>query len=349
MPSCTRCGQTIVDPYSRCASCGHDTTALRTEDDGRFALSTDDTFSMDDTLSVDDGFSPDSVFPDDPPAARWPPAPDHETFAVPRTETVLVSAHVAAVSDAPGDRSEPAVDGDTAPAGAESTQEPPNVGVDAPMAAGQPPATPPGRSRTLVLGIAAAVIGGAVAVVMFVGSRPAPRADVRQTPEVEVQAASVVPAARAPLPAAAPRWSGENVGRWVGNNRRSIAFELPADNTVAVWMKRVRPLLVVRCLDRTTEVFVYTESAAAIEPQDDDHTVRLSFDDEPAETERWPDAAAHDALFAPDGEAFARRLARAGRLRFSFTPHNAAPVEARFELRGFDELVDPLARTCRWK
>jgi hypothetical protein len=349
MPSCTRCGQTIVDPYSRCASCGHDTTALRAEEDGRFALSTDDTFSMDDTRSMDDGFSPDTAFPDDPPAAVWPPAPDHETFAVPRTETVLVSAHGAPVSDVPGDRPEPPTVDEIARAVTGSDKAPAGFGVGAPMAAGLPPAAPPARSRALVLGIAAAAIGGALVVVMFVGSRPAPGAGVRRTPAVEVQAASVVPAARAPLPAAAPRWSGENVGRWVGNNRRSIAFELPADNTVAVWMKRVRPLLVVRCLDRTTEVFVYTESAAAIEPQDDEHTVRLAFDDEPAETERWPDAAAHDALFAPDGEAFARRLARAGRLRFSFTPHNAAPVEARFELRGFDKLVDPLARTCRWK
>jgi hypothetical protein len=130
---------------------------------------------------------------------------------------------------------------------------------------------------------------------------------------------------------------------------KNVVLELPAENKVPVWLKHARPMLVVRCMGKSTEVFVFTDSAAAIEPQDEDHTVHVGFDKDPASTERWPDSIEHDALFAPDGEAFARRLARAQTMRFSFSPHNALPVEAHFNVSGFGELIEPVATRCGWK
>jgi hypothetical protein len=111
-------------------------------------------------------------------------------------------------------------------------------------------------------------------------------------------------------------------------------------------MREVRPLLVVRCLPKTTEVFVFTQSAALIEAQTEDHTVVYSFDDEPETRELWPDAAEHDALFAPDGAAFAKRLMTARTLRFGFTPHNAAPVTAHFHVSGLRDMAEPAANNC---
>ena len=82
----------------------------------------------------------------------------------------------------------------------------------------------------------------------------------------------------------------------------------------------------VRCLAHKADAFVFTDSPARIEPEDENHTVRVAFDDEPDATQRWMDSEEHDALFAPDGAAFARRLAQSAHLRFGFTPHNAPPV-----------------------
>lgn len=327
MASCARCGQTIADPYGRCASCGHD-IAARAGDDDAFVLSVPD-----ETL-------------DAPSGELWPEPSADEAFAMPRTEETLVhSAPGATPADPLRDPFEtPGPDGLPPEPGGE-----PAAGSLPPSPAHAPFQPPPaaGWNRALTLGIVGTAVAGGLAMVVVLRSHPTPPHGA--TPPVDVQAASVVPAVRAALPSTVRQWSRETTGRWVGNYRRSLAFELPAENTVAVWMKRVRPLLIVRCLDGATEVFVYTDSAARIEPQDDNHTVGLAFDDEPARAERWPDAAGHDALFAPDGEALARRLARAGQMRFAFTPHNAAPVEARFDLRGFDDVVDPLARACRWK
>ena len=144
-------------------------------------------------------------------------------------------------------------------------------------------------------------------------------------------------------------WSSQRRAFWTGNARNSSAFELPAENIVPIWLNQVRPLLIVRCMSKRTEAFVFTGSALKIEQQTEDHTVRFSFDAEQPTTMRWPDSAEHDALFAPDAAAFAQRLMHAQTLRFGYTPHNAEPVEARFEVRGLTELIEPVAKECGWK
>ncbi|HEX6065438.1 MAG TPA: hypothetical protein VFZ04_14505, partial [Longimicrobiales bacterium] len=78
----------------------------------------------------------------------------------------------------------------------------------------------------------------------------------------------------------------------------------------------------------------------------DAHTVSLRFDGQPPSSEKWPDSADHDALFAPDGAAFAARLAAAREFEFGFVPHNAAPVVARFSVAGLMPLLQPASKHC---
>lgn len=92
------------------------------------------------------------------------------------------------------------------------------------------------------------------------------------------------------------------------------------------------------------DVFVFTDSAARIEPDTLDHTVRIGFDDEVEQPAMWPDADTHDALFAPDGGALARRLTAARVLRFGFTPHNAEPVMMQFPVAGLAPLLARAAK-----
>jgi hypothetical protein len=160
--------------------------------------------------------------------------------------------------------------------------------------------------------------------------------------------------ARAAAPPRSPvtttrTWNAGNGAYWAGNRRGSAAFELEAENTVPVWMRTVRPTLVVRCMARSTQVFVVTETAMKIESQTEDHTVTFSLDDQPEENERWPDSDEHDSLFAPDGAAFAKRLMQARAFRFRFTPHNADPVTAVFNVAGLAPHVESAARECGWK
>ena len=149
-------------------------------------------------------------------------------------------------------------------------------------------------------------------------------------------------------PAPLPTWVGRRQAGWARDGSKTITFELRARNEVPVWMTHARPNLVVRCLSHATEVFVETGSAASIEPQDGAHTVRVQVDDGPIEVQQWSDSVSQQELFAPNGLVLARRIARAHRLRFGFTPYNAKPVVADFPVDGFDQLAPLVGRTCGW-
>jgi hypothetical protein len=134
----------------------------------------------------------------------------------------------------------------------------------------------------------------------------------------------------------APKWIRTRQPGWASDGSRIIGFELEAENDVRVWMKRVRPVLAVRCLGRRVETFVITDSATSIESTTDQHTVHVSFDGEAGSDELWLDSESNRELFAPDGAALADRLSHAQIMRFGFTPYSAAPVVADFDVRGFE-------------
>jgi hypothetical protein len=212
-------------------------------------------------------------------------------------------------------------------------------------------ANPPGRKATLSgvewLAGGLAIVGAGLTTLAVLTARGAPAAGV--TAAVTTAAGAAAQTRGLTMPAGSgPGWAANDT-RWVGNARRSLAFEVPAVNKVSVWMRDVQPMLVVRCMAGTVDVFVYTSSAAAIESQTEDHTVRYAFDEEAETRELWPDSSEHDALFAPDGAAFARRLMDVRAFRFGFTPHNAAPATAHFQVSGLRERLAPAVKECGWK
>jgi hypothetical protein len=147
-----------------------------------------------------------------------------------------------------------------------------------------------------------------------------------------------------------PRWTSRRVSVDGRAQPRAITFELVADKDVAVWQRLVRPVLTVRCLAGTTEVFVLTNSAASFERDTRQNTVKLSFDDGDALAQMWEPSVKHDALFAPDGNALAHQIARAESMSFTFTPFNAPPAVATFSVAGFTAQLQPAARkSCGWK
>jgi hypothetical protein len=146
----------------------------------------------------------------------------------------------------------------------------------------------------------------------------------------------------------ASKWNTNN-REWLVNNKKGVAFDLRSVNRVDIWLGQSQPMLVVRCESGRLQTFVYTASALQMEAEDEKHTVRISIDDAPEVTERWADASDHDALFAPDGAAFARSLTQARTLKFGYTPHNAPSAVAEFPVSGLGDLLDTAARQCGWK
>jgi hypothetical protein len=220
------------------------------------------------------------------------------------------------------------------------------------------PAPPPPSSLKPVhlVAVAAAVAGGALATMLVMDAQPSaettPRPLARATPAAPApprpDPSATAAATPAIDPAAPVKWSSNAQARWVHPSRTSAAFELHAERPVAVWNDTVTPTLVVRCTKGRVDAFIYTGSAARIEPDDDNHTVALAFDDRADARERWPDSVEHDALFAPDGRTLADRLSSARSFRFTFTPHNAGPATAHFDVRGLREKM-AATKACQKK
>ena len=119
-----------------------------------------------------------------------------------------------------------------------------------------------GRSWSLALIGGAGVAACVLAMVVVQSLRPV----ASEQPIEALRPAAPSPVAAAPVveAAPAPTWVGNRQATWANDGSKTVAFELRASNDVTVWMARVRPLLVVRCLYRTTEVFVAIKSAAKI-------------------------------------------------------------------------------------
>jgi len=230
-----------------------------------------------------------------------------------------------------------------------SAAPPPALAKPPLMSAALPPvsAAPAVSRRRLIAGVAAAVVVVLLAAGMMAARGPS-RAEARAAAPVAppTRAASSPTAASVPSSTtnATQTWNAEK--KWLGGYRRGAAFELPAENVVKTWFGPARPSLVVRCISHNIEAFVFTGSPMKIETRAAGKTVNLFIDDQAMQTERWPDSDDHDALFAPDGAAFAKRLLNARMLRFGYSPHNSPDVVAQFQVEGLQPLMTAAAKEC---
>jgi len=220
------------------------------------------------------------------------------------------------------------------------------------------PSPRPGRTREShrVPQWSIAVLGGAgvlavVAAVLAFGWLHAQTPDPAPPAQTIVPKPSVMPHGSPAIVEPSPRqqWQGRRQASWASDGSKTISFELQASDDVPVWMAKVRPQLVVRCVSRATEVFVALGSAASVEQQSGRHTVQIQVDDDPVIVQQWSDSESSHELFAPDGPLLTRVLADARRLRFGFTPFNSPPVVVDFSVEGFDALAPLVARTCGWR
>ncbi|MGH9745214.1 MAG: type VI secretion system-associated protein TagO [Candidatus Acidiferrales bacterium] len=190
----------------------------------------------------------------------------------------------------------------------------------------------------------AVVVGAALLVLWvlgkFVASSPHPNA---------ASAAST----NADQPITADRWVVKE-DKSPMDDSRTVVLSLESEDVIQGPLGAKRPSLIIRCQEGKTDTYVVTRMAASVEEDYDggprlDHTVKIRFDDGNAIEERWDESGAHDALFiGADGKEFVRTLAHTQRLTFQFTPFNANPAIARFDLRGLDAHLGRVADACRW-
>ena len=209
-----------------------------------------------------------------------------------------------------------------------------------------------GVGSLMLLASSMRVPEGAGDVAKPVAATPATSANAAEAPAAAVDnAVAAAPVAREPVDEPAdrvpkPRWTAAANSRKAGYGT-NIVFELAADQDIEVWRKRVRPVLTMRCTARTTEVFIVTQAPAAIEDKTNRHSVKVAFDGHEPVDQMWEHSIDHDALFALNGPAMMRQIARSRAMSFSFAPFNAPPATVTFTTAGFDVHQKAAAGKCR--
>ena len=212
-------------------------------------------------------------------------------------------------------------------------------------------ARPPANQLTLMIVGAAGMLAGIACVLAFTwlrGDAPVQTAAAASAPTVPAAATKPVsPTVTDSGPA--PTWTGRPTPSWANDGSKTVSFQLEATGEVPVWMSRVRPALVVRCLSRATQAYVVIGTSTRFEEDTYRRTVRLQWDDGPEMAHQWKTSESGQELFAPDGIAFVQQLTQAHRLRFGFAPFNAKPATVEFIVAGFEPLARVIASTCGWR
>jgi len=130
---------------------------------------------------------------------------------------------------------------------------------------------------------------------------------------------------------------------------KRVVISRDAENDIQGWLRPKRPTLVVRCQEGKTAAYVVTGMAASVEYDTERHTVRLRFDEGNPTTQRWSESTDHEALFAPNPTQLAKQMLGSKALTFQFTPFNASPAIARFNLQGLGSHLQKVASACGWQ
>lgn len=218
-----------------------------------------------------------------------------------------------------------------------------------PAPAGPPPPTPKERRQLAGLAAGGVLVGAMVVVALMSGQSSETRgAGDPSAPGASRATGKIARASGSVIASGAPagiKWTAtdDRTGR-----TRVVSFELVSENEIGLADRRSRPILVLRCAPGSLDSFVVTGGAARIENDPHSHTVRIGFDGAAEATERWLDSEERDALFAPDGTAFARQLVGRRGMSFTFSPFGAPEATATFDLHGLEAMLVHMPKTCRW-
>lgn len=156
--------------------------------------------------------------------------------------------------------------------------------------------------------------------------------------------------------ASAPR--APSTSRWhVGDSRspmddsRGVSLSLDASDPITAWPgESFTPTLVIRCREHKTAVFIRNGCSPNVEyGLSGQATVRLRLDSAPAQAEVWTESTDKQSLFSPTPIPLARRLSKAQRLTYEFTPFNSSQATTTFDLAGLDSLISQVSSCCGWR
>ena len=157
------------------------------------------------------------------------------------------------------------------------------------------------------------------------------------------------------LDSASPTNGANAAGKWrviedksAFDDTKTVTLVLDANERINGPVKSFLPRLIVRCRERDTAVFVGTGMPASVEYGTETHGVRLRIDDGKTTTDAWSESTSNDSLFAPQGMVLLRQLVSGKHLAFEFTPFDAPPQVAQFDIDGLGPMLAGAKDACGW-
>lgn len=127
------------------------------------------------------------------------------------------------------------------------------------------------------------------------------------------------------------------------DDRMNVYVSRAADEEIVSWpRRRHRPVLFFRCMERRLQAFVETGAIEA----GDTSAIRVRFDQQPVQRQRWANSNDGEAVFAPNGLDLLRRALAARRMVFEITPFNSRTMDVAFDLTGLRDRLQSLMTAC---
>lgn len=145
------------------------------------------------------------------------------------------------------------------------------------------------------------------------------------------------------------KW-GTGFGKSEMDDSRTVVLTLVADRDIRAWPNRtVRPALVIRCQENSTEAYFRTGVKANPEVGNyNSATVRIRVDQEPVQSYSMSESTDGEALFVPQPIGKIKQWIGKDKITFSFTPYNSDPQLTTFTITGIGNALQPLRETCKW-
>jgi hypothetical protein len=145
-----------------------------------------------------------------------------------------------------------------------------------------------------------------------------------------------------------------NNGKWQIKTGKSdfddsttVVLSLVAENSIQAWLSTPTPNLIVRCQEKKLAIYVDVGTQINVEyGLNDAATVRVRFDNGPSAESIADESTDGEGLFFRSPYDILWLIGNSSRMVFGFTPFNASPVVATFDLRGFTNIMKPLNQSC---
>lgn len=127
-------------------------------------------------------------------------------------------------------------------------------------------------------------------------------------------------------------------------DKKNITLMLPADNYQSGDLRNT-PVLVIRCKNNRTEIYVTTHKYLGSDGQ----SISYRLDARPARTEYWTISTSGTALFSTRHIAFIKEIMDIKTLLMEVRPYRDPRMLIRFDLTGLPHVIKGVQTLCNWR